>query len=161
MEIFLGIDPGLATVGFGVIQKEGNQLRHVGHGTIRTPSALPAGERLRLIKTDLVSLFQEYNPCSVGIEKLFFSQNTKTALQVAEARGVIVETVFSHHLPFFEMTPLQIKNDVCGDGGADKIQIQRMVKQLLSLASPPRSDDAADALAIAIYTSRVYKAKNI
>ena len=157
MDTFLGIDPGLATVGFGVIRADKRQVIPVTHGVIRTEKGSTAGERLHQIKEDLNTLIAKYKPCAVGVESLFFATNTKTALRVAEARGVIVETIFSHHLPIIEMTPLQIKNGVCGDGGADKSQVQRMVQMLLKLPKPPAPDDAADALAIAIYTSRVFK----
>ena len=157
MSIFLGIDPGLATVGFGVIQSSGDKITMLDYGVIKTPAKLELSERLQIIKKDLVDLLKTIKPDAAGVEEIFFARNVTNALKVAHARGVILETIYEHSIPLFEFTPLQIKNNICGYGQADKIQIQEMVKRLLNLKSHPKPDDAADALAIAMCTERVFE----
>lgn len=147
---FLGIDPGIATVGFGVIEKTGNNYTMIDMGTIVTPKNLDTPERLNIIRTDLLDLIDTFKPHAVSVEKLYFSTNVKTAMTVAEARGVILETIFSKGIQVVEFNPLEIKQAVTGDGKADKKQIQDMLKLLLKLEKAPKQDDAADALASAL-----------
>lgn len=147
---FLGIDPGIATVGFGVIEKHHQSYKMVDVGTITTPKDLESPERLHMIREDLLELLDIYKPEAVAVETLFFSANVKTAMKVAEARGVILETIFSKGLRIIELNPLEIKQSITGDGRADKKQIQDMLKLLLSLEKAPKQDDAADALASAL-----------
>lgn len=159
MALFLGIDPGFAIVGFGLIESTNNKIRFLDYGIISTKANILFEERLHIIKTDLSLLLEETKPDAVGIEKLFFAKNTKTAIDVAQARGVILETVYSKNIPIFNFTPLEIKNNIAGYGSADKIQIQTMVKSILNLNFYPKPDDAADALAIAICTEKYFKSK--
>ncbi|PIZ74101.1 crossover junction endodeoxyribonuclease RuvC [Candidatus Peregrinibacteria bacterium CG_4_10_14_0_2_um_filter_43_11] len=158
-KIFLGIDPGLATIGFGVIKSDGDKHIFVDCGVIKTPAGLSLEERLHSIKEDCDDLVRTIQPDAAGVEELFFAKNVTNAIKVAHARGVLLESIFAHNIPLFEMTPLQIKNNICGYGQADKIQMQEMIKRLLNLSGIPRSDDAADALGIAICTARLFHTK--
>ncbi|MFH1012872.1 MAG: crossover junction endodeoxyribonuclease RuvC [Candidatus Peregrinibacteria bacterium] len=155
MALFLGIDPGLASVGFGVVEGQGDDFTFVDCGVIKTPAGLAMEERLLMIKKDLDELLKQFKPDAVGVEELFFAKNVKNAIAVAHVRGVILERVAEHGVPLFELTPLQLKNNICGYGQADKKQVQEMVKRLLHLKKAPHPDDAADALGIAIYAGRV------
>jgi len=157
MAIILGIDPGLATVGFGVIQKNKNIISFVDCGVIKTPANSDLGERLCTIKRDLEELLDTFKPDAVGIEELFFSKNVTNAIKVAHARGVIVECVHSRGIPIHNFTPMQVKNNVAGTGSAEKWQMQEMVRRTLKLKTIPRPDDAADALAIALCAERMTK----
>ena len=148
--IILGIDPGLAITGFGIIEHEGNHFRAIQYGVIRTPSQTPLPDRLVKIREGIQTLIDQYQPDSVAIEELFFNTNAKSAFLVGQARGVAVVTAAAAGLPIYEYTPLQVKQGVAGYGRADKTQIQQMVKTLLNLKEIPRPDDAADALAIAM-----------
>lgn len=148
--IILGIDPGLAITGFGVIKYEKNSFEAIQYGVIRTPSKTPLPDRLVKIQESIHTLVQQYNPDCAAIEELFFNTNAKSAFLVGQARGVAVVTVASAGLPIYEYTPLQVKQGVAGYGRADKNQIQQMVKTLLNLKEIPKPDDAADALAIAM-----------
>ena len=159
--IFLGIDPGLATIGFGLIKKDQQQLSVIEYGCIKTPPGLPASNRLNQIATDLKNLLAEFKPDYCSVEKLFFAKNTKTALLVAEARGVILQTLSSFKLIPEEYTPLQIKIAVTGYGQADKKQVQNMTKLILKMATLPKSDDAADALACAICHAHTLRSPTI
>lgn len=151
---FLGIDPGLATVGLGIVdRKENGDLTAVDWLTIKTKAGLPIAERLCEIAEDLKTFLAATKPDCVVIERLFFGTNEKTALDVASARGVIVLTVASAGLQMIEPTPLQLKLAVTGDGGADKLQVQTMLMHVLKLPQIPTPDDAADALALAVYGS--------
>ena len=156
MSIILGIDPGLATIGFGVIKNDGGHLEFLDCGIIKTSPDLDLPERLSVIKHDILKLLKSIKPDVVGIEELFFARNVTNAIKVAHARGVIVETVNSQHIPIVNFTPLQVKNNITGDGAAQKWQIQEMVKRLLDLKRHPKPDDAADALAIALCAERVH-----
>jgi crossover junction endodeoxyribonuclease RuvC len=146
----LGIDPGTAITGFGVIDKVGDKLLFVDAGVIRTPKedAMPA--RLVTLYDELTLLIAEFQPDQAGIELLFFARNVTTAITVGQARGVAVLAMEQAHLPVGEYTPLQIKQAVTSYGKADKAQVQQMVKTILGLRDIPRPDDAADGLAIAI-----------
>lgn len=147
--IVLGIDPGTARLGFGVLRKEGSRLVHVTHGCLETPKTMPHAERLSVLHAALHELIAAHRPELVGVEKLFFQKNVKTAMTVSEARGVTLLALRDRGVPISEHTPMQVKMAVTGYGGADKRQVQEMVRRLLSLAAIPKPDDAADALAIA------------
>ena len=155
--IILGVDPGIETIGFGLIQEKQNQSTLIDFGCIKTSSKLSLSERLSILQQDLQELCQEYKPDIAGVEKLFFEKNTKTALDVAHGRGVILSILNNFHIPIIEMTPLEVKMNVTGDGRADKIQIQTMIQRLLNLDTLPKPDDAADALAIAFCASNMWK----
>lgn len=148
--IILGLDPGTATTGYGIIKKETNGLSCVCFGCIKTSPELNPAERLSLIRKELVFIIKKYNPDRAAVEKLFFTKNVKTAISVSHARGVVLETLNAHFLPAYEYTPLQVKQAITGYGKADKTQVQKMVRILLSLKEIPKPDDAADALAVAI-----------
>ncbi len=148
----LGIDPGLATTGIGLIEKNGRgACIALDWFVITTPPTLGLPERLMEIATDLEASIRKYAPDLVVIEKLFFSTNKKTAIDVAQARGAMVLTVARCSIPLIEATPLQLKSGITGDGRADKRQLQDMLMRILTLSSRPEPDDAADALALALY----------
>ena len=157
VKYFLGIDPGLSETGFGIIQSQNGELSFVGCGIIKTPAKTDLAERLHTIKTDITEILKSYPFSGVGLEELFFHKNVTNGIKVAQARGVIVEKIFQFRYPTVEFTPLQVKHNICGYGGADKIQIQEMVKQLLHLDRRPKPYDAADALAIAICAQRTFE----
>lgn len=147
----LGIDPGTAIVGYGLVREHNDgALEAIHYGVIRTPAKTPMPERLKTIHDSLQSLIEKYQPDRAGVEELFFSRNVTTAITVAQARGVILLTLQNASLPIAEYKPNAIKQSISGYGGADKRQMQEMVRLLLSLDKIPRPDDAADALAVAI-----------
>ena len=146
----LGIDPGYAIVGFGLIAASGARYRHIRHGAITTPAGLPMQERLRIIYADMVSLIADRRPDAAAIEKLYFNTNTTTAIAVAQARGVILLAIAEANIPLFEYSPSEIKQAVVGYGKAEKAQMMEMTRALLSLPARPKPDDAADALAVAL-----------
>lgn len=148
--VILGIDPGYAIVGWGVIEFNGTRFRTLGYGSINTPAGLPPSERLLMVYNGLNEIIEKYKPQQIAVEELFFNTNTTTAILVAEARGVILLAARLNNLEFFEYTPLQVKQAVVGYGRAEKKQVIAMVTTLLALPSPPKPDDTADALAIAI-----------
>lgn len=148
--IILGIDPGTATTGFGVVSHQGNHLKKVCYGAIRTGAQIPMPTRLAQIYQEMQQLICNYRPDVVAIEELFFNKNVRTALAVGQARGVILLAAANAGLEIAEYTPLQVKQAVVGYGRAEKAQIQEMVRMLLCLNEIPKPDDAADALAIAI-----------
>lgn len=148
--IVIGIDPGLALMGFGVIESDGYRFKVLDYGVIDTPAHTNDGDRLLQIWNELNLMFQKYKPDAVSIEELFFNKNVKTAISVAQARGVALLAVKAAGIPLYEYTPLQAKQAVVGYGRAEKMQIQLMVKTILNLKEIPKPDDAADALAIAI-----------
>jgi crossover junction endodeoxyribonuclease RuvC len=152
--IFFGIDPGTAITGYGVIETEGSARYHIAHGVVRTPQGIPAASRLRLLYDTLKGLLSRYQPDCVAIEELFFSTNTKTAIAVAEARGVALLCAAEVCREVMEFTPNRVKQAVTQNGRAEKHEVQTMVKLLLSLAEIPRPDDAADALAVALCASQ-------
>ncbi len=149
--VILGIDPGIADTGFGVIEKnkDGNS-RCLDYGTIKTSSKLDLPERLVILGKELDIIIKKYQPKIVGVEQLFFCKNVKTALTVGQARGVILYVIQQNNLLVAEFTPLQIKQAVSTYGQASKLQVQKMVKLILNLDIVPKPDDAADALAVAI-----------
>ena len=154
--IILGIDPGLATVGFGILNSDGQRMSPVNYGIISTPAGVPLPRRLTMIYADVQELIRTYRPDAIALEELFFYRNVTTAIDVAQARGVALIAAANavSDSQIFEYTPMQIKLAVCGYGHADKGQVQRMVTRLLGLASSPRPDDAADALAVALCHSQ-------
>jgi crossover junction endodeoxyribonuclease RuvC len=152
--IILGIDPGIADTGFGVIAKEQNgKLNCLAYGSIKTAANLDLSDRLEILQTELIKIIKKYQPQVAGVEQLFFTNNAKTALIVGQARGVVLLTLKQHKVPMREFTPLQVKQSVATYGQANKLQVQKMVKLILNLKEIPRPDDAADALALAICTS--------
>ena len=157
MSVVLGIDPGLATVGFGVIKSQGGNLVYVDCGVIKTKADTELPERLNAIKKDFLHLLKTHKPDAVGVEELYFAKNVTNAIKVAHARGVILECLFEKNIPLINFTPLQVKKNITGDGAAQKWQVQEMVKRFLGLNRHPKPDDAADALAIAICAERVFK----
>lgn len=179
--IYLGIDPGTATTGFGIIKKAGVVATHsrgttsatnrsvtknvvakskkqseyeiIKFGVISTEPIDSDADRLQILYEDLVAIIKKYQPAVVGIEKLFFTNNQKTAMTVSQARGVVLLACNQAKVPILEFTPLQVKNTLCGYGKADKKQVQTMVQRTFNLKNIPKPDDAADALAIALCTS--------
>lgn len=150
----LGIDPGVAIVGFGVLDCAGGTQRMVQYGTINTPAGLPLAARLIQIESDLTALIGQFKPDEMAIEELFFSKNITTGIAVAHARGVILCAAEKQQLPVYEYTPMQVKQAVVGYGLAEKKQVMDMTRRLLKLKAIPRPDDAADALAVAICHAR-------
>ena len=146
----LGIDPGTATTGFGLIEKTGQKLKFLDAGVISTHKDLPMGERLVILHTELTELITEFKPDEAAVELLFFARNVTTAMTVGQAMGVIMLALAQAQIPTGEYTPMQIKQAVTSYGRAEKPQIQEMVKTLLRLDAIPKPDDAADGLAIAI-----------
>ena len=146
----LGVDPGYAIVGFGVLDYDGMRFTPIEYGAILTEAHPPFPDRLKAIHTDMEFIFEKYAPECMAIEKLYFTSNQKTGIDVAQARGVTVLSAAERSIPIFEYTPLQVKSAVVGYGKAEKKQVMEMTRQLLNLAQIPKPDDAADALAIAI-----------
>ena len=148
--IILGIDPGYAIVGWGVIEYNGSRFKTLGYGSIQTPAGLDPAVRLEMIYKGMNEIIEKYKPDQIAIEELFFNTNTTTAILVAEARGVIILAAKMAGLTIAEYTPLQVKQAVVGYGRAEKKQVIIMVTSLLGLPAPPKPDDTADALAIAV-----------
>ncbi|MDD4531122.1 MAG: crossover junction endodeoxyribonuclease RuvC [Candidatus Pacebacteria bacterium] len=148
--IIMGIDPGTATTGFGVIEYKKKKLSCIDYGIIQTPAGQDMGERLIQLNLDLDQLIKKYKPEMAAVESLFFFKNLKTAMPVSQARGVILLTLAKKKVPVIDFTPQQAKTSVTGYGKATKKQVQKMVKNLLNLDEMPKPDDAADALALAI-----------
>ena len=146
----LGIDPGYAIVGYGVVDYNKNRFQTVGYGAITTKAHTPLEDRLLDIYNDVLTVIDKFKPDEISIEKLYFNTNSTTAIAVAEARGVIVLAAKQRGVKVNEYTPLQVKQAVTGYGRAEKHQVMEMVKNLLNLAKIPKPDDTADALAIAI-----------
>ncbi len=155
--IVLGIDPGTATTGFGVVRYEGGRLYPIDVGVLLTRPEDPMPRRLHSIYTDMNTLLDRYQPDTVATERLFFDRNVTNALTVGRAIGVILLAIEQHGLPWQEYTPMQVKVAVTGYGGAEKHQIQDQVTRLLGLAEIPKPDDAADALAVAICHAHSYR----
>ena len=162
----LGIDPGFATIGFGLITVDRGQVHMVTYGAITTPAGLPLSKRLYQIGTDMEDLIGQLKPDVISIEELFFNTNITTGIAVAHGRGVILYAAEKCGIPLYEYTPSQVKLAVTGYGKAEKRQVMDMTKRLLKLKSVPRPDDAADALALALcharsFTSRIPQAGNV
>lgn len=154
MRIIMGIDPGVATVGFGVLRSDGSVMKMLSGGVIRTPAGTRLSSRLNQIHTDMTTLIDTFKPDAIAIEELFFNTNITTGISVAHGRGVILLAGEQRGVPMFEYTPLQVKSAICGYGRADKKQMMEMVRQLLGLDETVKPDDASDALALAICHSR-------
>lgn len=152
----IGIDPGIADTGYGIIETEGSHLRMIAYGSIKTSKNEQMPQRLLQLEQELEQIITLYQPTRCAIERLFFSRNVTTALIVGQARGIALLLAARHKLSVFELTPLQVKQAVSGYGKADKKQIQKMIKLILNLEEIPKPDDAADALAIAISASNSY-----
>ena len=150
----LGIDPGIATVGFGVINAQRGVQSYITCGVISTPAHTSLSSRLDQIYTDLESLFDAFKPDGISVEELFFNTNITTGIAVAHGRGVILLAAYRHSIPVYEYTPLQVKQSVVGYGRAEKRQVIDMVQRILRLPSPAKPDDASDALALAICHAR-------
>jgi crossover junction endodeoxyribonuclease RuvC len=149
--IILGIDPGIADTGYGIIKRDkSGDLSSVNYGSIKTKANTELIDRLDIINKEITKVIKEFKPKLMAVEQLFFCKNVKTALVVGQARGVVMLTAKQNKLPLVEFTPLQVKQAVSAYGQASKIQVQKMVKLLLNLKELPQPDDAADALAVAI-----------
>ena len=146
----LGIDPGIAIVGYGIVDKEGNRYKTIGYDAITTRAHTPLEERIEKVYDGVNEIIKTYNPDVMSIEELFFNNNAKTALTVGQARGVIILAAVKNRVPVYEYTPLQVKQALTGYGRASKQQIQQMMKTMLGLNEIPKPDDVADALAIAV-----------
>lgn len=149
--VVIGVDPGTATTGYGLVQENGDgSLTLVDYGIVSTPAGLPMSQRLQELYRQLNEVLLLHRPDSGAVEKLFFAKNVTTAITVGQARGVALLALAGANLPVYEYTPMEVKQAVAGYGGADKNQVQQMVKALLALDHLPSPDDAADALAVAI-----------
>lgn len=148
--IILGIDPGIAIVGYSVVECKGNKFKAIDYGCITTKSTELFPNRIKTIYNRLIEIIDKYQPDDLAIEELFFNKNVKTAIKVGQARGVEILAAVNTGLEIYEYTPLQIKQAVVGYGRADKRQVQEMVKLLLNLKEVPKPDDVADALAVAL-----------
>ena len=146
----LGMDPGHATTGFGVLQAERGQLRLLNYGTITTPAGPALSKRLVMLYDDMMELLKTVKPDAVAVEELFWGHNVTTGIGVSHGRGVILLAIEQYGAPLFEYTPNQVKQAVVGYGGAEKRQVMDMTRRLLRLEATPRPDDAADAVAVAI-----------
>lgn len=153
--VILGIDPGIARMGWGVVEEAHHTPRAIAYGCFETPSTMSHDARLAAVHKELTRLIKHYKPNKVAVEKLFFSKNVKTALTVGEARGVILMTCAALQVPTVEISPKEVKQALTGYGQADKQQMQKMVQLMLGLKELPKPDDAADALAIAIAGARI------
>ena len=154
MKKILGIDPGFATIGFGLIASDRGIVQMLRYGAITTPAGMDFPQRLQLIYDDMTELLNLLKPDAVSIEELFFNTNITTGIQVAHGRGVILLACTKYGVPIFEYTPLQVKQAVAGYGRAEKRQVMDMTKRLLHLEKTPRPDDAADGLALALCHAR-------
>lgn len=159
--ILMGIDPGIAIVGYGIIRYEGNKFSVIDYGAVTTPAGMDLPSRLLAINERLEDLIATYKPEAVSVEELFFNKNVTTALAVGHGRGVVVLSAARMGVRVREYTPLQVKQAVVGYGRADKQQVQHMVKAMLGLPAIPKPDDVADALAVAICDAHSYKMENI
>ncbi|MFB5268010.1 crossover junction endodeoxyribonuclease RuvC [Paenibacillus enshidis] len=152
----LGIDPGIAIVGFGFVDKQGSKVIPVQYGCIQTEAHTPEEERLLHVYEGMKQLIEKYKPDAVALEKLFFNRNVTTAMTVSQARGVLVLAAVQSGLPVAEYTPMQVKQAIVGYGKAEKQQVQEMVRMFLKLQAVPKPDDVADALAVAICHAHSY-----
>ena len=146
----LGIDPGLAIVGYGVVDKVGNAYKTIDYNAITTMAHTPIENRIKIIYDEISLLLEKLKPDALSIEELFFNNNSKTAIAVGQARGVVLLAAVEHNVPIYEYTPLQVKQALTGYGRASKTQIQQMMKNILALSEIPKPADVADALAIAV-----------
>ena len=149
-KVILGLDPGLADTGYGLIKVEGAKISCLAYGSIQTPAGDSLSDRLQLLSSGLNKIIKKHRPDLAGLEQLFFNKNVKTALIVGQARGVVILALKENNLPVYDFTPGQVKQAVCAYGRASKLQVQKMVKIILNLSELPQPDDAADALAVAL-----------
>lgn len=149
----MGVDPGTAMCGYGIVSREGSALRMIDYGCLQTVNDRPLEERLLIIHQGISELIAEHRPTALGVERLFFNKNVQTAFAVGQARGVILLAAAQHGVPIAEWGPHEVKMSVTGYGRAPKDQVQRMVQAILGMTVLPRPDDAADALAVAICTA--------
>lgn len=159
--IILGIDPGYAIVGYGVLEYKNNKFKVIEYGAITTDASMDMFDRFKSIYDDICEVMERTKPDFMAIEELFFNSNQKTAINVAQARGVILLAAMNRGIQIFEYTPLQVKQAVAGYGRAEKKQVQQMVRLLLGLKEVPRPDDTADAVAIAICHGHSYNPRRI
>lgn len=148
--IILGIDPGIAIVGYGVIEYKGNKFKVMDYGAITTPAGMKVKDRLKIIYDGVIDIIQTHKPDCIAIEELFYNNNAKTVINVAQGRAMPYLAAANTNLEIYEYTPLQVKQAVVGYGRAEKKQVQQMTKMLLNLEKIPKPDDTADALAIAV-----------
>ncbi|GAE87053.1 crossover junction endodeoxyribonuclease RuvC [Acetivibrio straminisolvens] len=158
--IIMGIDPGFAITGYGIVKYEGNRFTPVDYGAITTESSMELPKRLLILHNDLMEIIEKYKPAAISIEELFFNKNIKTALAVGHGRGVAVLAAAQSGIDVFEYTPIQVKQSIVGYGRAEKAQVQQMVKAILNLPAIPKPDDVADALAVAVCHAHSYKMKS-
>lgn len=151
--IVLGIDPGTARLGYGVVERQGSRLTMLDYGCLETTNDRPLEQRLLIIHEGIDDLIKTHHPEAVGVERLFFNKNVQTAMAVGQARGVVLLVAAQHGLPVLEYGPHEVKLAVTGYGKAPKDQVQRMVQMVLAMEQIPRPDDAADALAVAVCTA--------
>jgi len=159
--VIMGIDPGFAITGYGIVKYQGNRFSVIDYGVVTTEAGIPLPKRLLLLSNRLEEIIEKHNPSAISIEELFFNKNIKTALNVGHGRGVALVTAAKSGIEVFEYTPLQVKQSVVGYGRAEKAQIQQMVKVILNLQAIPKPDDAADALAVAICHGHSHKMSGI
>jgi len=155
--IIMGIDPGFAITGYGIVKYEGNKFSVIDYGAITTEASMKLPQRLLMLSNKLDELIARYKPDAISIEELFFNKNIKTALTVGHGRGVAVLSAAKSGIDVYEYTPLQVKQAVVGYGRAEKSQIQQMIKVILNLDEIPKPDDVADALAVAICHAHSYR----
>ena len=155
--IIMGIDPGFAITGYGIVKYEGNKFSVIDYGAVTTDAGLPFARRLLILHSELERLITMYKPDAIAIEELFFNKNIKTALNVGHGRGVALLAGARAGIEIFEYTPLQVKQAVVGYGRAEKAQMQQMVKVILNLSKIPKPDDVADALAVAVCHGHSYR----
>jgi crossover junction endodeoxyribonuclease RuvC len=161
LRIVLGIDPGFAITGYGLVADDGQRLKMIDYGSIETTAGEDFSGRLKYLHVELAKIIKKYKPDLMAVEELFFAKNVRTAIAVGQARGVILLTGIMAGVPLAEYTPLEVKQAVANYGRADKKQIQQMVKILLNLKEIPRPDDAADALAVAICGANCHRATQV
>ncbi|HOQ08049.1 MAG TPA: crossover junction endodeoxyribonuclease RuvC [Clostridiales bacterium] len=155
--VIMGIDPGFAITGYGIVKYEGNRFSPIRYGVVLTDAGEPFAQRLLKLDSEISAIIEMYRPDAVAVEELFFNKNIKTAITAAHGRGISLAAAARCGVGVFEYTPLQVKQAVVGYGRADKVQVQQMVKAILNLPEIPKPDDAADALAIAICHGHSYK----
>ncbi|MDP4132418.1 MAG: crossover junction endodeoxyribonuclease RuvC [Bacillota bacterium] len=159
--VILGIDPGIAIIGTGVVNYEANKFKVLYYDAITTKAHTPIEERIHIVYEGIGQLMDTFKPDAISMEELYFNNNAKTAFAVGQARGVLLLAASQHHIPVFSYTPLQVKQAITGYGRADKNQVQQMVKSFLNLRAVPKPDDVADALAMAICHAHSYKFNSI
>jgi crossover junction endodeoxyribonuclease RuvC len=148
--IIMGIDPGFAITGYGIVKYEGNKFSPLEYGSVQTKAGTPFAQRLLKLDDEISLIIEKFKPDAISVEELFFNKNIKTAIAAAHGRGVVLAAAARSGTEVFEYTPLQVKQAVVGYGRADKAQVQQMVKAILNLPEIPKPDDVADALAIAV-----------